>query len=68
MTLPNALRWFFTILVLLSIAKTAWSGIRPGPDDPKAWYDRLIRSVGGIIVLAFLLALAIVTHFQRVNR
>lgn len=27
------------------------SGISPGRDDPKAWYDRAIRSVGGAIIL-----------------
>ena len=30
------------------------SGLRPGKGEPKAWYDRWIRGVGG--VLLFLLA------------
>jgi hypothetical protein len=27
------------------------SGICPGRDDPKAWYDRAIRVVGGSLIL-----------------
>jgi hypothetical protein len=27
------------------------SGIHPGPGDPKAWYDRTIRVVGGSLIL-----------------
>ncbi len=31
-----------------------WTGIRPGRDDPKAWYDRAIRIVGGLMILVVL--------------
>ena len=27
------------------------SGISRGPDDPKAWYDRVIRALGGVMIL-----------------
>jgi hypothetical protein len=27
-----------------------WSGIRPSSGDPRAWYDRVIRAVGGTII------------------
>ena len=30
------------------------SGLRPGKGEPKAWYDRWIRTVGGVLI--FLLA------------
>jgi hypothetical protein len=36
---------FFGLFSLIS------SGIRPGPHDPKAWYDRAIRVVGGSLIL-----------------
>lgn len=26
-------------------------GMSPGHDDPKAWYDRAIRAIGGAIIL-----------------
>jgi hypothetical protein len=31
------------------------SGISPGPDDPKVWYDRAIRGIGSAIILLALL-------------
>jgi len=30
------------------------SGISPGRDDPKKWYDRAIRVVGGILIFLVL--------------
>jgi hypothetical protein len=42
------------IAVLVAVAWVAWSGLRPGHGDSRKWYDRLIRAVGGLIVLAAL--------------
>ena len=30
----------------------AWSGIRPSRSDSKKWYDRTIRIVGGLMLMA----------------
>jgi hypothetical protein len=27
-----------------------WTGIKPGKHDPKAWYDRAIRIIGGVLI------------------
>jgi hypothetical protein len=27
-----------------------WTGIKPGKHDPKAWYDRTIRILGGALL------------------
>jgi len=31
------------------------SGMRPRHDDPRTWYDRWIRVIGGVMILAFLI-------------
>lgn len=44
------------------------SGVSPTEFDPKAWYDRAIRVVGGLIILALLIAgivLTLADHFKR---
>jgi len=44
------------------------SGISPGPTDPKAWYDRAIRSIGGVIIVLVLLfgaALLLIDWFHK---
>jgi hypothetical protein len=45
------------------------SGINPGADDPKAWYDRAIRVVGGSLILLLFggafLAMILETISQR---
>jgi len=43
------------------------SSISPGPDDPKAWYDRAIRSIGGTIILLTLAFGVILLIIGRVN-
>jgi hypothetical protein len=54
MNLANTV-WVIRIVgILAAIGWTAWSGFRPGPSDSRKWYDRLIRAVGGLIVLAAL--------------
>jgi hypothetical protein len=51
-TFREAFWWVRTIGILFIFASVTWSGIRPRPDDPKAWCDRAIRGIGGIIILA----------------
>ncbi len=68
MALHYVFRWLKIIgfiLMALSAAKLAWSGIRPSAGDPKAWYDRVIRSVGGMIVSAFFAFLAFLGFVSR---
>jgi hypothetical protein len=48
------------VLGLLALFDLVRSGIRPGPGDPRAWYDRVIRTVGGSLILACLLGGAVV--------
>jgi hypothetical protein len=40
-----------TVLGFFGLFSLISSGIRPGPDDPKAWYDRAIRVVGDSLIL-----------------
>ena len=43
-----------------------WTGIKPGQDDPKAWYDRAIRIVGRVLIGAvfiFAVVLEVMRHF-----
>jgi len=44
------------------------SGISPGPNDPKAGYDRAIRTIGGVMILlalSFGLLVAILDAFHK---
>jgi hypothetical protein len=43
----------------------AWSGFRPGHHDPKKWYDRAIRIVGGLMLLALMVGGLIYTIWWR---
>lgn len=48
--------------------ETIRSGISPRPGDPRAWYDRAIRSVGGLIILFMLLCgviILVVDHLHK---
>jgi hypothetical protein len=54
-----------TFAALFGIIK---SGVSPTEFDPKAWYDRAIRVVGGLIILLVLVAgivLVFIDHFKR---
>ena len=42
------------VAIIAAVGWTAWSGFKPGRSDSRKWYDRLIRAIGGLIVLAFL--------------
>ena len=49
--------WFVRMVAILAaVGWTAWSGFRPGPSDSRRWYDRAIRLIGGLILLAALTA------------
>jgi hypothetical protein len=45
-------------LKIISIFGLCWDFVRsslwPGRDDPHAWYDRVIRGVGGILIISIL--------------
>jgi hypothetical protein len=61
----SLLRFVFSIKELLGIIK---SGVSPTQFDSKAWYDRVIRAVGGFIILLMLLAgvaLLLSEHFKH---
>ena len=42
------------VAILAAFGWTAWSGFRPGPSDSRKWYDRAIRAIGGLILIAVL--------------
>jgi hypothetical protein len=44
------------------------SGMNPGPGDPKAWYDRAIRVVGGILILLVLGGALVVTIMESFSK
>jgi hypothetical protein len=47
--IANRVRWSSQIPgVLFSLIR---SGLSPQGDDPTAWYDRVIRVVGGVLIL-----------------
>jgi hypothetical protein len=46
-----------------------WTGIRPGPNDPKTWYGRAWRLIGGLLVLFVVVMLVLIqiqnTHLSK---
>lgn len=46
----NVFAWLRIIAALLAMGYLVRSGLRPRSGDPKAWYDRAIRVVGGIMI------------------
>jgi hypothetical protein len=42
---------------LASFIRIVWSGVRPGPNDSSAWYDRAIRVGGGLFLIGFIIYL-----------
>jgi hypothetical protein len=59
MSVPDAAhlrRWTKAVALLAMMVWVAWSGFKPGPEDSARWYDRAIRAVGGLMILALLLA------------
>jgi hypothetical protein len=61
----SLLRFVLSIMALFGIIK---SGVSPTQFDSKAWYDRVIRAVGGLIILLMLLAgfaLLLSDHFKH---
>jgi hypothetical protein len=48
--------WHLRVVgIFLAVIWTIWSGVRPSSGDSKAWYDRAIRAIGGVIILLVLL-------------
>lgn len=47
---------------LASFIRIVWSGIRPGPNDSLAWYDRAIRVGGGLFIIAVIVYLLLTTR------
>jgi hypothetical protein len=43
--------WHLRVVgMFVAVIWIIWSGIRPSSGDPRAWYDRAIRIVGGTII------------------
>jgi hypothetical protein len=64
---PFEYRTFVTrALGFLSLPALVKSGIRPGPGDPTAWYDRAIRIVGGGLILLVFGGGLIVVIIQKI--
>jgi hypothetical protein len=51
-TMQKAIWWIRMIAIVAAVGWTAWSGFKAGEGDSRKWYDRTIRLVGGLIVLA----------------
>jgi hypothetical protein len=67
MSTPDAIhiRKGLKIIAMLVMAGwITWSGFRPGREDSAKWYDRAIRAVGGLMILAVLIAGLFVTMFE----
>jgi hypothetical protein len=41
--------------ILASLIRIVLSGIRPGPGQSLAWYDRVIRVGGGLFIIGVIL-------------
>jgi hypothetical protein len=44
--------WIKIGLLFVALMWVAYTGIRLGPRDSRKWYDRTIRALGGLLVLA----------------
>jgi hypothetical protein len=42
--------------------------IRPGPDDPKAWYDRAIWVVGGGLILLLIVSGVVAVILEKAGQ
>ena len=51
---PESQRVWWLTFGVLGLFGLINSGIRPGPLDPKAWYDRTLRIVGGLLILTLI--------------
>jgi hypothetical protein len=47
--------WLKVLGMFAALLWIVWSGVRPSRSDPKKWYDRAIRTVGGMIIIGALL-------------
>lgn len=64
---PGYLSMWGNLKIAAVVAALVWlvkTGIRPGRNDPKAWYDRTIRIVGGIILL-LVICFGFILNFTR---
>jgi len=43
--------WIRVVALFAGLLWTIYSGFRPGLGDSARWYDRTIRTVGGLVVL-----------------
>jgi hypothetical protein len=50
----NVFAWLKIIAALVTMGYLVRSGLAPRSADPKAWYDRAIRVVGGIMIAVVL--------------
>ena len=57
MTLLQGLRLCVFVMLCIGLRGRACG---PGEEDPKAWYDRVIRIVGGILLLLVIIGGALV--------
>ena len=44
------------------------SGLKPGPNDSFKWYDRVIRVVGGILIVLVLLAGVVAVWMNQLQK
>jgi hypothetical protein len=60
----RAFWWLKVTVVMTGFGLAAWSGFRPREGDSRKWYDRAIRSIGGLILLVTMLLGLILKLYQ----
>ncbi len=63
---PEIQKVWWQAFGFLTLFDTIKGGFSPGPLDPKAWYDRAIRIVGGILILLVLTAGIVLLVRERI--
>jgi hypothetical protein len=61
----GVVRWIEIAAIFLALLSTAYNGIKPRPGDSRKWYDRAIRTIGGLFVLAFMILAVIIVLKER---
>jgi hypothetical protein len=57
--------WIKIGAIFLALLWVAYTGIKPRPGDSRKWYDRTIRTVGGLFVLTFMILAVIIVLKDR---
>ena len=61
----GVVRWIEICALFLGLLWTAYTGIKPRPGDSRKWYDRAIRTIGGLFVLSCMILAIIIVVKER---